>query len=272
LLQATPSSSVSFGKTIEDHYLPERTIVIANEFGLVMNITIEIDQKSDYMVRIDFFNKTTGNKIMITSLQDNDLLDLATKYRLYVNHLSENTTSLPSKDTWNIKSKLISIKNVTKIKVIAKNLFQELRRMNVSTIDSFRDIVFARTTIELDADIVTIISPDLPAVMSTQTNKILLLLHTCNLYVVNHLFMHRIHKFSSILKTLTSTLKVISVSAWLILNLSLIFSSHHLVSEDSVSIAVQMIKLIGIPPLLWKFIPKIIGYVLKYQVTRSLQL
>ncbi len=267
MLEAAPSSST------EDNYLHARTIAISNEFGLGMIITIEINQKNEYMVRIDFFNKTTRNKIDVDTLQEDDLLDLITKYRLYVNQLSENANSFSSKDTLNIKSKLTSIKNVTKIKVIAQRLFQELRRMDVYTIDGPRDIVFARTTIELDADIVTIIRPELIAYMNTQKNSYLVLLHTCNLYLANHLFVHRINKFSAMLKTLTDTVRIISISVWLIPNLSyLLISSHHLISGDLVAILVQIINLIGIPAIMAGIIPKIIGYIVKYHVIRILQL
>lgn len=145
--------------------------------------------------------------------------------------------------------------------------------MNVNATDGLRDIVFARTTIELDADIVTIIRPELTAYMNNQKNIYLLLLHSYNLYLANHVFLHRINKFSSMLKTLTNTVKVISASIWLIPNLSyLLISSNHLFTGDLVGILVQIINLIGIPATLVWFIPKIVRYIVKYHVMRILQL
>ena len=72
-------------------------------------------------------------------------LSLIRQYDIHVTRLCKEIQSLSTNPTWNAKFVLKAIKGLWEFKLIAQNLFQELRRMNVYTIDGPTDYVFVRT-------------------------------------------------------------------------------------------------------------------------------
>jgi hypothetical protein len=209
-----------------------------------------------------------GHKIEIPDVQHDDFLSLIKQYDIHVTRLCKEIQSLSTKPTWNAKFVLKAIKGLWEFKLIAQNLFQELRRMNVYTIDGPTDHVFVRTTIELDADILTILTPEL-ANRASQRNTLLFYLHRCNVYLANLLFVYRVNRFFSNLKIIVNTIKIISVPLWVIPYLS----SHFPIPIDPFSIAVQVINLVGVPALLVRFIVhKVFQYIIKHRVLGNLLL
>lgn len=67
---------------------------------------------------------------------------------------------------------------------ISKGLerYRDLRAVNIFTFDKFQNKILARTTIELDADIITIINPEL---LNTNSVDIFMNLHRANVRLAN---------------------------------------------------------------------------------------
>lgn len=261
--------SSPFGKFVGDEQ-SKSDLTISSEFDLIMKVTIEIDQKNDFMIRVGF--SKNGTKIDVDALEADAILDLIKKYRQYMNRLAENDEILSKGKIQNRKTVLIGLRNLNKIKKDAQSLFHELRRMNVYTIDEFKENILARTIIELDADIVTILTPEFSDM--DKRRCVLMYLHNCNVYLANQLFARSIDKFFLKIRTIVNLVRIVSVALWLMPNL--LSNSSILLSFDNginpIIMIVQLINLIGIPILLFKFTPKIIGYIIRYKLLSGLHL
>jgi hypothetical protein len=130
---------------------------------------MEMDKNTmltNFIASIDFSNER-GITVDVSELSSNVVSDLLYRYKEYVIKLlkdkqHEKISSSKSRvfDATKATIKKISLKDFSKIKTTAQGLLQDLRTMNVSTVYSSKIIEVVRTTIELDADIVTIIGLD----------------------------------------------------------------------------------------------------------------
>jgi len=278
MLGSFPSSSSaivssSFDKIIADDLPNANVRITSDEFGLTMNINIEIEQNSrNFMARVDFFYKNL--KIDFLQLDENILAFLINEYQIYVAKLAEEKKPNPSIETWNSKSVSQTIKNIRRVRKIAQHLFQDMRSVNVYTIHGVKGSVVARTTIELDADIITIMQPEL---IGISTKNSLLNLHSSNVLLANYIFMYRVSKFFSIIKTMTNMTRTTSMLLWIMSTAIPFYSSQQSVLSASLNnlnlfytVLYPILNFIGIPALLFKFIPKIIGYIIRYRILQNL--
>jgi hypothetical protein len=278
---SSSSSSVtissSFDKIIAHDRPKANVLIVSNEFGLAMSVNIESDQNSsnNFMVYVDFFYNNI--KIDFVKLDENVLYVLINEYQIYVNNLVKERKHLPGVETRYGKSISQTIRNTRRIKKIAQHLFQDLRALNVYTIHGLKNSIVARTAIELDADIVTIISPELLKI-NTKNNS-LLNLHSINVFLVNYVFMYKITKFFSIIKTLTNLTRIASIVLWITFTIIPFYNSQQLILSAPLNnlnlyytALYSIVNFIGIPSLLLKFIPKVIGYIIKYKIVQNLHM
>jgi hypothetical protein len=267
-------------KSIADDY-SKTTVNIRSESGIIMKLTMEMDKNTkltNFIASVDFFNGS-GIAVDVSQLSSNVASDLLYKYKEYVIKLlkdkQQEKISSESRvsDTTKATIKKVSLKDFSKIKTTAQGLLQDLRTMNVITVYSSKKIEVARTTIELDADIVTIIGLNVQQYTNV-TKTLLTHLHIYNTYLANHIFALKIKKFFLNIKSIVNLVRLISVPVWIIPNLSSTLPSFSsLITDPSnlIVLGLQFFNLVGVPALLLKFIPRIIGYIIRHTIlSRSL--
>jgi hypothetical protein len=270
-------------KSIADDY-SKTAVNIRSESGLIMKLIMEMDKKTkltNFIASVDFFNES-AKTVDVSQLSSDVVSDLLYKYKEYVIKLlkdkQQEKISPKSRvsDTTKATIKKISLKDFSKIKTTAQGLFQDLRTMNVITVYSSKKIEVARTTIELDADIVTIIGLEIQQYTNV-TKTLLTHLHIYNTYLANHLFALKIKKFFLNIKSTVNIVRLISVPVWVIPNLLSTVStlpSFSILTDDPnimFVLGLELFNVIGVPALLLKFIPRIIGYIIRHTIlSRSL--
>ena len=172
--------------------------------------------------------------------------------------------------------------------------------MKVYTVDGSENKVIARTTIGLDADVMTIISSDLLDVKRRKT--ILLRLHSSNIHLANYLFAYHVKKFCYDIRAVSKIIRAISLALFpLLLHLSNVSGLSSLFSKIGQSFMVHQTyfaqpftfllpfvipiiictllytyapKLLfrHMPKILFSCGPKIVSILIKYRILSGLQL
>jgi hypothetical protein len=147
--------------------------------------------------------------------------------------------------------------------------YHDIRSVNVFTIikddasyNQKNNKTLARTTIELDADIITIIPPEL-LLLNTNELDFLFSLHSANIRLTNYLFLYPITKIFVVVKLTKNILRILSVPLWIAFSIFIFPNKLELFYQYLFSI----INFIGIPSLLFRLVPKIIGYIIRKKLT-----
>ena len=112
----------------------------------------------------------------------------------------------------------------------------------------------ARTTIELDADIITIIPKDLLIDNNSNNHKLLLNLHKCNIHLSNYLFLYPLFRIIIAIKTVKYALSLLPAPIYVILYSIL---SGKTISESTLYELIAFItSSICIPAILFRVISK----------------
>jgi hypothetical protein len=82
----------------------------------------------------------------------------------------------------------------------------DLRTINVFTVDRFSNTIIGRTTIELDADIITLLSQD----VIERNKQGIVRLHICSVILVTNYLKHLMEKISCDLKKLSKAIRIAS--------------------------------------------------------------
>lgn len=197
------------------------TVSVTNEFGLTMTVSLDMDKNCEFVARVIFSN--ASGSISGIDIAKYQVSGLIAKYREYVIRIAQTSQSNRNKATKlasKIKSFVISLRDVKNIKTKAEILLNELRRINVYTIDGSDNTLVAKTTIELDADIVSVINqPSHNSIINNLQNcSPIVVVHNYNIYLANRLFASKIDKFFSQLKVLSNVAKVSSIPFWYVIN------------------------------------------------------
>jgi hypothetical protein len=185
-------------------------LTISNN-GLNMEVTIE-KEKGDaafgdlvYKVYIQlFFN---DSKVDIVTVPTDLFSNLLEKYVTTIRYV----TDLRSRSTAQQKEKKVAffrtLGSMKRTKEATHtNTLSDLRTINVFTIDRFANTTIGRTTIELDADIVTLLSQDV-----IERNKHgIVRLHICSVILVTNYLKHLMEKISCDLNKLSKAIKIAS--------------------------------------------------------------
>jgi hypothetical protein len=244
-----------------------------DESGFSMNVAIQIDKSKkswEYNAYTDFFSEQTHMDPGIIS--DKIILKLMLKYKTSVSDsiIGVNYGTSCAKKV-EAKKSLIStvITSAKGLEHIGKFL-EEPRTTTLCTIDHYNNQMIAKTTLKLDADIVTIISSDI------LSNQILarpfLLLHSYNLLVAYGLLGHQLKEFSKILALLKYIIRVLCFFPSVISFLVSVFQglphgSLPIIASSSVVTAILYVYapryLFRYVPKLFKIAPRILGYLIK---------
>ena len=256
------SSSSSFDKLITDYDNPIVNVTFTSDVGIKIDINIEIDKKHDVLTYIDFYYNNT--KIYYGNLDPRQFALLVDGYRQHVTKLAKDK-SVAITLSWSIlkdpKSLIKIFTKITKIKKVLRR-YQYIRSVNVFTIikdasHNQKNKILARTTIELDADIITIIPPEL--LLNTNEIDFLFSLHSANIRLANYLFLYPIMKIFVVIKLTKNILRILSIPLWIAFSISIFPKGLGLFYEYIFSI----INFIGVPTLLFILVPKIIGYIIR---------
>jgi hypothetical protein len=260
-------ASSPFDKLITDYENPRANISFTSDFGIKMDINIEIDKKNDVLTYVDFYYNNI--KIYYENLDPRQLALLVDGYKQHVTKLvKDRSAATITTLSWStLKDPKSLIKIFTKITKIRKVLrrYHDIRSVNVFTIimDTLqRNNIVARTTIELDADIITIIPPKL-LLINTNEADFLFSLHSANIRLANYLFLYPITKIFVVVKLTKHILRILSVPLWIAFSIFIfpkgLFTDYNY--------AFSIINFIGIPALLFRLVPKIIGYIIRNKLT-----
>ena len=251
-------SSSSFDEIITDYY-PKASITIISDIGIKMTINIEINQKNNIATYIHFSYNNVS--VHYGRLDARVLSLLVEAYHQYVNtKLSNSHVSILSRPRLkDIKSLGKLFRNILKISKVLER-YQDLRAVNIFTLDKFQNKILARTTIELDADIITIIHPEL---LYTNSVDIFMNLHSANIRLANYLFLYPLTKTFAVIKAIKNIARIISMPLWIILSAT-IFPSK-MISNDY-HYLFMIFSFIGIPAILYKFIPKIMAFIIRREL------
>jgi hypothetical protein len=260
-------ASSPFDKLITDYDNPRANISFTSDTGIKMDINIEIDKKNDVLTYVDFYYNNT--KIYYGNLDLRQLALLIDGYKQHVTKLVKDRSTASITLSWStLKDPKSLIKIFTKITKIKKVLrrYHDIRSVNVFTIikddasHNQKNKILARTTIELDADIITIIPPEL--LLNTNETDFIFSLHSANIHLANYLFLYPITKIFVVVKLIKNILRILSVPLWIAFSI-FIFPKGAGLYEYIFSI----INFIGVPALLFRLVPKIMGYVIRNKLT-----
>ena len=170
---------------------------ISDDCGSVMDIIPVRDRSKGswvYNAYVDFFVNDVN--MDVSTINVDIVSALIEKYKNYVKVSSKQTYNSSSIDKSDLKEKDLSmLAAIKKVKVLENmaDFLREPRTITVYTINKFNKEEIARTTIELDADVITIIARNV--LNNESVAMLLLLLHSCNVLLINRLFEERAEKF-----------------------------------------------------------------------------
>jgi hypothetical protein len=237
-------------------------MTFTTDIGTKMEVDVKIDQNNDVLMHIDFYYE--GAKIHYRKLDMRQLTILVNAYREYIIEVVKKRSQITF--SWPLlkNPKLIAgiFTKITKVRKILRR-YSNIRSVNVFTI--FMDVsaqhfqrnyIMARTALELDADILTIIPPEL-LLQNTDEIKFLMNLHTTNVSLANYLFLYPLTKIFVAVKLVKNMLRILFIPIWIILSL-IIFPKS--IITDYIFL---VINFLGVPVLLFKLVPKVIGLVVR---------
>jgi hypothetical protein len=268
-VSAAPSVSSSLDEILAHNYPKANVSITWSEFHSSMRINITVDQNNFLIyVAFSYMDMTTD----FVRFDENVLSVIINEYQQHVTELVEDKEQLLTRrKMWNAESLLETIRNMTKIRKIAERLFRELRSVNVYTIQASNNNVMARTTVELDADIITIMPRQLS---EAKINNNWLKLHRINVLLANYLFVYRMKKFVSLLKVMTNLARITSIALWLVSIATALLPA--ILSLNNLNIIYKIMYsvfiFLGGPTLLMKFMPKVLGYVIRHTILKNLQM
>lgn len=253
------------GKTI--------TVVGTGEPPLKMSVQISLEhvQNKNYLkARLEFARRSA--KISWTDLQvTQEMAEVVVRYQKQVAdtftaimHDRDFTAKKTPSQNSNMLSKLFSLGRISD----GIKLFRDIRALNIYTVDSVTGSAIARTTIELDADIITIVAP---GVENLNVGKVMLVIHRYNAQLGNVFLNNRLVDFFSAIQEFLRALRLAvlvigysmnAISLYSLFNSASSSSASDLLSSHNfISYAVQAVFLF-LPALLYKYAPRIVRFFL----------
>ncbi len=241
---------------IFDRLYAKTRIDITSDIGSKMTLNIEINQKNNITTHVDFSYK--GIKVDYGRLDARIIFLMIDAYHKYID--TKISTSHVSILSWerlrHIKSFGKLFRNVRKYRKVLER-YQNLSSVNIFTLDRFQNKILARTIIELDADIITIIPREL---LSTDSVNIYTTLHRANIRLANYLYLYPLIRIFAIIKAVKNLSRLISILLWI--SFSLIMLPPTMILKDY-NYLFMIFNFVGIPAMLYKFIPKIVAFIIR---------
>jgi hypothetical protein len=251
-------------------------IIVDTERELKMNINMKVQSNNNFLTHIDLYYG--DNRVDLAKIDEKWISLLIVEYYNLVNNLNMGIHREPGKkDIYNYKQLVNIINNMRRILQTARSIFCNAHALNIDTEDGFREIIFARTRIELDADILTILRPDFLKISRVNS---FLVLHNLNVNLVNILFRRRLYNLFTSIKNLINTARIIAILAWLSISLYALSDTyteviHNIVNgnidtELYMGFIVLILDLVGGPYVLVRFLPNIIGRIILHKIRKEL--
>lgn len=215
-------------------------ITVGKEPGLMLNVTIKRNKKRDYLAKIQFSDDGVEKDIsQIISSKDGAtrLFYLVEEYqykikKLLEDKLQQQRTNIVSKRNWKGIIRRVRINQGIRFLKERLNILEDLQSINICTFDSKnKEQVIAITKIELDADIITVVSNDINDDDDNITKrKILLAIHSCNVYYANQLFAQQVKTLKHNLIFLRNLMRA---SSPMPVGMSLFYASSDIINSIS---------------------------------------
>jgi hypothetical protein len=242
--------------------------------GIKMDIDFEVSQNKEKSTGI--YNKVVlsvkfyldDNETDIKHIDREDIVVLVKAYQQLINTMVEKTKkhSLFSKQRLQeFLLSLVKLNIVLKINEVKGVLsrYQYLRAIDVVSLYRINlkedSKPIAKTIIELDADIITILPNDFQKLENEADIHSLLSIHRLNLGLANYIFLYPILRISKIIKHATG----IARKGSLILSLVAGFGLYQSTGFDPNYVPYSALYLVGAPAMVYQFVPKIMGFIIK---------
>lgn len=220
-------------------------IKITHDSGMTMNVTIRRDKERQSLVYNAYVNFVANDRTLeINDIRVGVLSELVKKYRYYVEDAVKKNEIQHISIEKNSNTFSEGLRSVKELEDLA-SFVKDLRKIDTFTIDVFANKTIARTTIELDADITTVIPQGL---LDDSKLAIFLNLQYCNVYLANQLFESHIKILLHFLVSLNRVIKLASVVPFA---LSLLSSLWDMSALPAVISALAI-------PFLYRYVPRII--------------
>jgi hypothetical protein len=225
-----------------------------------MNVTVQQDRNPHsliYKACLDFFLDNVN--VGVSTVSNDILLRLLKKYEETLVAAKEKMQASRSGSTYGNSQPFDKPDGVqrhrdtTEIKGL-KNIvdfFKEPRSITAYTINRFNGEIIARTTVELDADIITVLPQN---ILENNNLAFLLSLHGYNILLVNKLFEVQIKHFFADLVVITNVIRGVSLVPSAVSVISFFLSSVHGLTHGSILPAV----ITTMSPFFYKYAPKLI--------------
>lgn len=256
---------------------PKANIILHNaHFDIRIEISLEMMPESTaIMIYIDFYygnRRTAYNEIdpaqiaILSGLYDEYVKDLVAKKLDYSTSLSSTLSlSYIANSVKNVVSRMRTIRplvrryeNLKCVNIYSLSSALYLSRNNADNNGYYNTSV--RTTIELDADILTIIPENL--LLLPDINNFLRL-HRTNVFLANHLFFYPIMRTFAVLKIISNIIRMLSVFIWIISTYLLSFILFpDQVYSDPEKLIYSIINFVGIPTVIFRFFPRVLGRII----------
>jgi hypothetical protein len=278
----TTTSSSSSKLTISDDQA-SADISVHTIKELKMSINMKMHSNNNFLTRIDLYYR--GNRVDLAKIDEKWISLLIVEYYNLVNNLNKSIIidhKSKKKEIPNHKQLIGIINNMIRILRTARSIFRHAHVLNIDTEDGFRDIIFARTRIELDADILTILSPDF--LIISRANSFLVL-HNLNVNLANNLFRRRLYNLFNSIKNLIDTARIVAILVWLSISLYALSGTFtevirnivngnivngNIDTQSYVQLIVLILDLVGGPYVLLRFLPNIIGRIILHKIRKEL--
>jgi hypothetical protein len=270
------SSSSSSKLTISDDQA-RADISVDTIRELKMSINMKVQDNNLFLTQIDLYYR--GNRVDLAKIDEKWISLLIVEYYNLVINLNKSIINHESKkkEIHNHKQLIGIINNMLRTLRTARSIFRNAHVLNIDTEDGFREIIFARTRIELDADILTILRPDFLKISRVNS---FLVLHNLNVNLANNLFRRRLYNLFASIKNLINTARIVAVLVWLSISLYALSDTytkviHNIVNgnidtESYVQLIVLILDLVGGPYVLLRFLPNIIGRIILHKIRKEL--
>ena len=190
-------------------------IYVGTTIELKMNINMKMHNNNYFITQVDLYYR--DNRIDLAKIDEKWISLLIVEYSNLINNLNKSIDHKPKKQgTSNYRQIISVIKNMTSILRTARDIFSNAHVLNIDTEDGFTKIIFARTRIELDADILTILRPDFLKI--SRVNNFLVL-HNLNVNLANNLLKRRLYNLFSSIKNLINMARIVAILVWLSISL-----------------------------------------------------
>jgi hypothetical protein len=244
---------------------------------LKMSINMKVQDNNNFLTRTDLYYR--GNRVDLAKIDETWISLLIVEYYNLVINLNKSIIDHESKkkEILNHKQLIGIINNMIRVLRTARSIFRNAHVLNIDTEDGFREIIFARTRIELDADILTILRPDFLKISRVNS---FLILHNLNVNLANNLFRRRLYNLFASIKNLINMARVVAVLVWLSISLYALSGTyieviHDIVNgnidtESYIGFIVLILDLVGGPYVLLRFLPNIIGRIILHRIRKEL--